>query len=223
MASFIIKTREKTRTENGQDILYGLKPNSTVDNVQKIKNFFAKRIYKNGELTTASDGIYTWILKTSGAFYAAKTFTKQELGTLHINLKMLTNDADTSDVYVAGELEMVDEGYGVNTVLFNLLSGTFMASKFKKLSLPEQLFLRNKIVTDVQNVLMGFGLPSVFLECSALKCSDEEKLGGMKLIEDADIKTGPNNVALLNQLFYRRGGTRRTRKAHKFSKTRRHR
>lgn len=217
MSSFIIKSRESTITDNGQKILYGLKPNSTPANIQKIKDFFSNRIYKNEELINAPGGLYTWILKQDGSFYASKTFSKQELGTLHINLKMLTNDDNNSDIVAAGELELVDEGYGVNTVLFNLLSGTFMASKLKK-----NAYLRNELVRQVETVLIGFGIPSTFLECAS--CSEEEKMGGMKLIETSLIKTSPKKVAILNELFYRRAGGR-TRKAKKnrFKKTRRYR
>jgi hypothetical protein len=214
MSSFIIKSRESTITDNGQRILYGLKPNSTPANIQKIKNFFSKRIYKNEQLVSAPGGLYTWILKQDGSFYASKTFSKQELGTLHINLKMLTNNNSNTDVIAAGELELIDEGYGINTVLFNLLSGTFMASKLKKNS-----YLRNELIRQVETVLMGFGIPSSFLEC--MSCSEEERIGGMKLIETADIKTGPSNIAMLNEMFYRRGGTRKAKK-NRFKKTRRH-
>jgi hypothetical protein len=214
MSSFIIKSRENTITDNGQRILYGLKPNSTPANIQKIKNFFSKRIYKNEQLVSAPGGLYTWILKQDGSFYASKTFSKQELGTLHINLKMLTNNNSNTDVIAAGELELIDEGYGINTVLFNLLSGTFMASKLKKNS-----YLRNELIRQVETVLMGFGIPSSFLEC--MSCSEEERIGGMKLIETALIKTSPKKVAILNELFYRRGGTQKAKK-NRFKKTRRH-
>jgi hypothetical protein len=214
MSSFIIKSRESTITDNGQRILYGLKPNSTPANIQKIKNFFSKRIYKNEQLVSAPGGLYTWILKQDGSFYASKTFSKQELGTLHINLKMLTNNNSNTDVIAAGELELIDEGYGINTVLFNLLSGTFMASKLKKNS-----YLRNELIRQVETVLMGFGIPSSFLEC--MSCSEEERIGGMKLIETALIKTSPKKVAILNELFYRRGGTQKAKK-NRFKKTRRH-
>jgi hypothetical protein len=216
MSSFIIKTREKTYTDDGS-ILYGLKPNATPENIKKIKNFFANRIYKNQELNKAKTGIYTWIIKTDGSLYATKTFSKQELGTLHINLKMLTNDEDSSDVFAAGELELVDEGYGAKTVIFNLLSGTYMASKFKKIAADQQITFRNSIVSHVENILLSFGLASVFLECSSVSCSDEEKLGGTKILENADIKTSPKKIAILNELFVRRGG--RTRKRSKARKS----
>ena len=215
MSSFIIKTREKTYTDDGS-ILYGLKPNATPENIKKIKNFFANRIYKNQELNNAKAGIYTWIIKTDGSLYATKTFSKQELGTLHINLKMLTNDEDSSDVFAAGELELVDEGYGAKTVIFNLLSGTYMASKFKKLSVDQVIPFRNNIVKHVENMLLSFGLASVFLECSSAPCYDEERIGGTKILENAHIKTSPKKIAILNSLFIRRGG--RTRKRSKSRK-----
>jgi hypothetical protein len=206
-SSFIIKKRELTRTENGQKILFGMKPDASVQNIQQIKQFFKNRIFKNAEIADAKPGLYTWILKNDRSFYASKTFSKQELGTLHINLKMLTNSGNESNsgIYAAGELEVVDEGEGegVPTILFNLLSGTFMIPKFKKLSNSQKISLRNKIVDDVQTLLMDYGVPSTFLESSN---SEEERIGGKKLIESANIRTSPKKLAILNQYFQRISG-----------------
>ena len=208
--AFIIKTREKTITDNGQEILYGLKMRSTPptpNNLQRItimKDFFRDRIYKNEGLPNAPPGLYTWILKSDGNFYAAKTFTKQELGTLHINLKMLTNNIEPSPVDAAGELQINNDG----TVDFNLLSGTYMKSKSKS-------ELRRKM-SNVINKLATFGISANFLESSA---SNEGALGGKKLIEATNIRTSPENIEMLNRYFERRGGTRSTRRKIRNRKT----
>jgi hypothetical protein len=211
--AFIIKTREKTITDNGQEILYGLKMRSTpptpknLERIATMKQFFKDRIYTNGQIHAAPPGIYTWILKSNGNFYAAKTFTKQELGSLHINLEMLTSNID-DDIYIdgAGELQINTVGGPIG---FNLLSGTFMASKFKKLSQNNSIKLRDTIATKVINKLAEFGISATFLESSD---SNEEKLGGKKLLEVTNIRTSPQNIAILNTFFNRRAGGRRTRK-----------
>jgi hypothetical protein len=196
--SFIIKTREKTITQNGQSILYGINKNKA--NYNKLREFFSKRIYKNEQILEADDGLYTWILKNSGNIYIAKTFTKQEIGTLHINLNNLTNSSNASDVYAAGELEILKEGY----INFNLLSGTYMVPKFKKKDNAEKMKLRNEIVSKFINILMKrYGIKANFIESDA---SEEEKLGGKKIIEGAEIKTSPENIEMLNSLFKRVNG-----------------
>lgn len=216
MSYFLTKKRQKTRTERGEDFLYNPKSNK----LPEITDFFSKRVVTNEQLQTAEAGLYTWILRESKNIYAAKTITKQEIGTLHINLDMLTNPIDSSNIYAAGELEIIREENNVPvTIIFNLLSGSYMVRKFKGLSEKNTLVLRNEIVNNVQAVLMRYGIPSQFLECSGITCSPEEKIGGMNLIETANIRTSNNNLGILNKMFNRVGG-RRTKKMVKRRKTR---
>lgn len=220
MSYFIIKTREKTRTENGNEFLYNKQSNK----MNEIMKYFSKQMVINENLNNASPGLYTWIMRDSGNFFASKTLTKQEIGTLHVNLKMLTDSIDNTDIYAAGELEIIkEENYAPATIIFNLLSGSFMVKKFDKLSEENKLLLRNKIVIRVQNQLMLFGIPSQFLECSVLSCSKEEIIGGMKLIENTNIRTNKNTLNILNTMFIRKGGRSHSRrlKKSKYNKTRR--
>lgn len=215
MSYFPIKTREKTITESGNAFLYN-KP--IYEKTSNITKYFSNRLVTNEQLLEAKPGIYTWILRNSGNFYAIKIITKQEVGTLHANLKLLTDSFDSSDIEAAGELEIIkEENYAPPTIIFNLLSGTYMVKKFNKLSEKDKLFLRNQIVTNIQSILINFGIPSQFLECSGIGCSEEEKLGGMKIIEISNIKTSPKKLAVLNIMFRRKGG--RTRKQKRFRKT----
>jgi hypothetical protein len=209
---FVIKTRKKTRTENGNEFLY----NKKADKLPEIINFFSKRIIKNDGLLAAPPGIYTWILRDSKNIYASKTMTEQEIGTLHANLDMLTATTDSSPIIAAGEFLKKDDG----TFQFNLLSGSYMANKFKKTRgesdsnflqriLPE----RNKIVLDVQNIVLPYGIIFYFLECSAINdCSIEEIIGGKNIIEGRNIRTQNANLKELNKMFNRKGGRRKTRK-----------
>jgi len=205
MSFFIIKTREKTRTENGNEFLY----NKKSDKLPNILNFFSKKIVQNEELRNAEPGLYTWILRESGNIFASKTLTKQEIGTLHINLDILTNKKDNSTIYAAGELKIIQKNTEPNTIIFNLLSGSYMVKKFKNLSNKNILILRNNIVKKFQDILESFFIPSQFLECSAIICSEEEKIGGMKLIEISNIRTPRTNLNVLNTMFNRKGGTRK--------------
>jgi hypothetical protein len=204
MSYFIIKTREKTRTEDGNEFLYNKKTNK----LPNIINFFSKKVIENDGLTNAEPGLYTWILRESGNIFASKTLTKQEIGTLHVNLDMLTKQKDNTNIYAAGELEIIQEDILPNTINFNLLSGTYMVKKFEKLNNSNKIRLRNQIVTVVENKLSSLGISSQFLECSVLSCSKEELIGGMKLIESANIRTPNSNLANLNLMFNRKGGRR---------------
>jgi hypothetical protein len=216
MSQFITKKRQRTRTEKGDEFLYSPKANK----LPEIMNFFSKRIVKNEQLQTAKAGLYTWILRESGNIYAGKTRTKQETGSLHINLDMLTNSIDSSNIYAAGELEIIREENNVPvTIIFNLLSGSYMVRKFTGLSEKDTLVLRNEIVNKVQEILMSYGIPSQFLECSGIGCSPEEKIGGMNLIETANIRTSNKKLIKLNKMFNRVGG-KRTRKARRHRQTR---
>lgn len=211
---FVIKTREKTRTDNGNYFLYNKKPNRTPENDKLVYDYFSKKMVVNDKLESAPIGLYTWIIRSSGSIYASKTLSKQEIGTLHSNLKMLSDQIDKSDIYAAGELEITREmNNGPTTILFNLLSGSYMADKFKRIkgesnsSYEERILnLRNKLVGAFQSLLSGFGISSHFLECSVMSCSDEEKIGGMKLIETSNIRTNKSTLNNLNKLFVRKYG-----------------
>lgn len=220
MSYFPIKTRDKTYTKTGNEFLYNKPIYGKINNISK---YFSNRLVTNEQLLEAKPGIYTWILRRSGNFYAIKIITKQEIGTLHLNLKLLTDLYDPSDIEAAGELEIIiEEKYVPPTIIFNLLSGTYMVKKFDRLSEKDKLFLRNQIVENIQNILINFGIYSQFLECSGIECSEEEKLGGMKIIEHANIKTSPAKLEVLNSMFTRRGGVNRKqmklKKTHKLYK-----
>ena len=200
---FPIKTREKTCTANGRQCLFVKKSNRTPENIQKILNYFSKRILFNEQLLEAAPGLYTWILRESGNLFAARTISKQEIGTLHINLKDLTDKIDNSDIYAAGEFEI-----DLPVIKFNLSSGTFMAKKFTNAGKIE---LRNEVVETVEKKLKSLSLANakadakavkpVFLECSNATCSEEELISGRKLIEAANIRITPNNFEAVSTMF----------------------
>jgi hypothetical protein len=196
---FPIKTRETTCTVNGRHCLFLKKSIRTQENIQKTLNYFSKRILFNEQLLEAAPGLYTWILRESGNLFAARTISKQEIGTLHINLKDLTDKIDNSDIYAAGEFEI-----DLPVIKFNLSSGTFMAKKFRNAGKIE---LRNEVVETVEKKLKSLSLADakavkpVFLECSDATCSEEELISGKKLIETSNIRITPNNFKAVSTMF----------------------
>jgi hypothetical protein len=215
MPFLVLKNRESTYNKKGNKFKYKHK---TVRNNMSINTFFSGKIIQNTALVTAKEGLYTWILRSSGNFYAAKTITKQEVGSLHVNLDMLTS-SDKTPIIAAGELQIIVG----QPVRFNLLSGTYMAKKFEKLSNSDKTQYRNELVKTVITILGNLGISAQFLECSDNSCSPEERIGGKNIIETADIKTNNATLAELNTFFNRSyGGTRqRVIKHHK--KTRKNR
>ena len=192
---FPIKTREKTCTANGRQCLFVKKSDRTPENIEKILNYFSKRILFNEQLLEAPPGLYTWILRESENLFAARTISKQEIGTLHINLKELTDEIDNSDIYAAGEFEI-----DLPVIKFNLSSGTFMAKKFTNAG---KIKLRNAIVERVEKKLKSISpaIQPVFLECSDATCSEEELISGRKLIETSNIRITPNNFEAVSTMF----------------------
>ena len=200
---FPIKTRETTCTVNGRHCLFLKKSIRTQENIQKTLNYFSKRILFNEQILESLPGLYTWILRESGNLFAARTISKQEIGTLHINLKDLTDKIDDSDIYAAGEFEI-----DLPVIKFNLSSGTFMANKFRNAGKIE---LRNEVVETVEKKLKSLSLANakanapviqpVFLECHDAACSEEELISGRKLIEAANIRITPNNFETISTMF----------------------
>ena len=196
---FPIKTRETTCTVDGRHCLFVKKSIRTQENIQKTLNYFSKRILFNEQLLEAAPGLYTWILRESGNLFAARTISKQEIGTLHINLKDLTDKIDNSDIYAAGEFEI-----DLPVIKFNLSSGTFMAKKFRN---ANKIELRNEVVETVEKKLKSLSLANVtviqpvFLECSDATCSEEELISGRKLIETSNIRITPNNFKAVSTMF----------------------
>jgi hypothetical protein len=226
MSFFVIKKTKPTITENGTEFIYNHNKNndSKLEKLEKVKQYFKKRIVYNKNLLTAPIGIYTWILRASGNIFASKIITKQEIGTLHKNLDMLTSIDDSTPIIAAGEFLKKENG----TFYFNLLSGTYMVDKkeFKKARgesneahLERILPQINILVNTVKSTVSDFGINFEFLECSGIECTPQERIGGKNIIETANIRTPISNLNKLNKLFIRTGG-KRTKKLVKRRKTR---
>lgn len=138
--------------------------------LQPFVNDLKGKLLVDGGLAEAPEGIYTWILKR-GHLYAMRLMTNQEIGSLHVNINVLTlhqenvewihantlkntRRAEAKPV-AAGEVLVarnngVGAGVGVGAedvvLYFNLQSGTFSEPllKCRAVSLGEQKGLNKK-------------------------------------------------------------------------------
>jgi len=220
MSFFAIKKTQPTVAENGTPTFFNLIPNQVNTAIQ----YFSSKMIQNDQLRGATPGIYTWILKPSG-FYAIKTISKQELGTLHANLDVFSGKTKDNPVQAAGEMKVTMDG-GQVKVLFNLLSGTYMKRIFSGISAANDPGLRNSLIQMVQSHLAHFGILAEFLECIE-PCSQEEIQGGQALLEPTNIRTSSENMRILKSMFANRsaakGGVRRHTRKSKQRQTRRRR
>jgi hypothetical protein len=204
---FVVKTREKTITDNSngfsqKDFLFSKRPEIETESV--INAFKARMLSSPYEFPSAEPGYYTWIIRDSKKgddtkIYALRTISKQEVGTLHTNIKMYSDRVDPNPIVAAGELEIKPDG----TIYFNILSGTFMKPIFDRLNgKSQQINLRNKLAAKFISLFQNAGINPIFLECTSNnRCSEEELLGGKKLIENNDIITPVKNLKFLRQYF----------------------
>lgn len=117
-----VKTREPTVNS------LGLATYRPVDK-NKCMAYFQEFLLFDQEVIDAEPGVYTWILKDFGAslgrhLIASRTYSGQELGTLHLNLNQFTKPGR---IIIAGELSINEGVNGQKTHTFNILSGTYSA------------------------------------------------------------------------------------------------
>ena len=206
-AFFILKTGRSTLDEDGNEYRF-IKPYKRA--AQDIIDTFKARMLS--DLSSAGDGIYTWIIKDDGKMYLSKTLGNQEIGSLHVNLDMYSGEAN---VIAAGELKK--EG---PTVTYNLRSGTYMEKVIKARD------VRNEKVKLVSDFISKNGLTPKFLKCKSDEngngtedCTEEyETLAGMNIIDkQGSIVTPMNEIELYKTMFTvetdgnAKGGTRKAR------------
>ncbi len=220
MSFFAIKKTQPTVSENGTATFCNIIPN----HVNPEHQDFSSKMIQNEQLRGATPGLYTWILKPSG-FYAIKTISKQELGTLHANLDVFSGKTKDNPVQAAGEMKVITDS-GQVKVVFNLLSGTYMKRIFSGISLENAPSMRNSLIQTVQSHLAYYGIQAEFLEC-VKPCSQEEIQGGQALLEPTNIRTSAENMRILKSMFANRsaakGGARRRTQKSKLRRTRRRR
>lgn len=145
---FIIKTRELATNNIGR-ATYTFKNRSTPKKPECFTQFQKKFLKFDTQIVDTPASFYTWILKdfkVDGKRHLvfAQTPSKQEVGTLHMNIDALTA---SGTVFIAGELK-ISEG---REYYYNILSGSYSA----KLS-PDDQVSRN---LALKGVLISFGIP----------------------------------------------------------------
>jgi hypothetical protein len=170
--------------------------------VESLIEFFRARILIDEQIRESPDGPYTWLIKERPGkpdmLVSARTVTRQELGTLHLNLDQFSAEGT---VVAAGELVKKED-----IVAFNLMSGTFMRGFFKQFKSRYMVqFQQEKILTRVAAKLKSIGFEEVaFLPLEEEEGENEEYYedknylaafaAGQPILDYEDIITRMSNI-----------------------------
>jgi hypothetical protein len=127
--SYKIKNTQSTRRNNGSIIRYFAENRNALEHaMNRLDQELEPLLLRNEQIVEAEPGIYTWIIK-NGILYAARIFTQQEIGTLHLDLDRQTSIGKSDykqNIFSAGELK-ISSSQGNPVIYFNLQSGTYTA------------------------------------------------------------------------------------------------
>lgn len=194
---FAVKTKRETVKPNGRHVTYKISERPTKPISAVIAHFQSKFIY-DADFVAAPDGPYTWVLKRredNGALMmvTGRTTSQQELGTLHSNL---VNFSPPGEIMAAGEFVKVG-----SEVLFNLQSGTYMASVFKKIPMPAaKAAKREELVAIIEEYLGPFGLHATFNTAPA-GSPEEHALVGLPMIDTMEIVSTLSDIVEYKRLL----------------------
>lgn len=211
----------KTRTRRGY-VRYTRKANLNSDKKRRMIKLFYKNILSNEQLRESKkDGLYTWIIRGGDmihsqpiqlkqdydnkniTIYASKVKTKQETGSLHTNLELLTREIDGNHLPITAAGEYLFKNGGI---YFNLRSGTYMYQQaytmlphFKqKASYNESDIIEmfNEIARRVLYLLTSIiGIPAMYY-------SQAGESGGFPLLASSEIIENNTNRRL-NEFYNR--------------------
>jgi len=198
---FTIKKREATHYNNSGTRKVKRYRSSSARSIpiERFINYARHRILIGNQLHLAKDGVYTWIIKTirgHPAFITAPVKTKQELGTLHVNLDDLTG---SGEVVAAGELlKLGDE------VFYNLQSGTYMADKFKdKRGKPKKTDEDRQEIQEGLRAIADKEFRKMRLKpefkLAGATAKNENRFGGEPILNTMKIVTNLNTIKELNE------------------------
>lgn len=155
-------------------------------------NYFKSNIITNDEFNpSVEDGLYTWVLKSSGNFYTAKINEGQEIGTLHNNIVVLTYDNDPNNIQAAGEIEKIG-----NELTFNFSSGTYM---------KDDIPITDQLIKQFIEKLKSFGWSNI---------NYSGKTTSFIKLENDRLKPSEERLKKLNTMYTwsNLGGKRRTKR-----------
>ena len=192
---FVIKQKHPTINSNGKEHRY-TRSKGHAESLAAV-GYFTEKIIINDALSSAPVGIYTWII-VGDNFYAIKVIGKQEIGTMHRDLYRFSDSRsrNQTDIIAAGELEIKIE-QGEKLIEFNFLSGTYYKRFIPKIGVETAI---SELTDTVKDKLKSLGI------------NNSEYVYDKKLIDDASFRASPNNISILNSLFNKEGGKRRTKR-----------
>ena len=125
--------------------------------VRPFYDYFSPLLLRND---LREDGIYTWVLLTTGDLFAIRTLTGQETGTLHENiLKYIVYrygdefSDPASQLVVSGELYLqTDNNSHYRRLFFNFESGTFAKLILRSKKEEEKTVLQQSLVPYVSTI-----------------------------------------------------------------------
>jgi hypothetical protein len=219
-------------------------------NITPVKANAIAQFRFDGELATAPDGVYTWILKDfivgprerHRHLVSAPARTKQEIGSLHVNMDNLTKEGS---VIAAGELRKTGA-----TLEYNISSGTYMGDVFvdtvfqtRKSSGGKRIYkkdvityttdeevaaalaVRDQILRAAAATFAALGFGATFLEIAGpLRDQPIANIAGQPILETADIVLANASLfglykAGLKEVGWSRGGARKTARRRRHRKT----
>jgi hypothetical protein len=188
---YVIMKKKPTLTSAGTRKRYRLSKTGR-RSVREVKDYFRRKLFEGPSVSRGPDGYYTWLIKETGAgllLVAGRTRSKQEIGTLHVNMNDLT---EPGDVLAAGEFIKREDH-----IMFNLQSGSFMKKIFTSKELrtrAARLAKRDQLVALASAEFERNHLHPTFNE----SVEDDEEIAGAPMIDIADIRTTLSNIAEFN-------------------------
>lgn len=217
-------------------------------NITPVKANAIAQFRFDDELVAAPDGVYTWILKDfivgprdrHRHLVSAPARTKQEIGSLHVNMDNLTKEGS---VIAAGELRKTG-----TSLQYNISSGTYMGDVFvdtvfqtRKSSGGKRVYkkdvitymtdeevaaalaVRDQILRATAAAFSALGFDATFLEIAGpLRDQPIANIAGQPILEAADIVLANAGLFALYKAGLKevgwpsaaqaRGGARKTRR-----------
>jgi len=211
----------RTRTRRGY-VRYTRKTNMTHDKKRRMIKLFYKNILSNEQLRQSKEnGLYTWIIRggdmihSTGpqlktdydhkniTIYASKVKTKQETGSLHTNMELLTREIDGNEQPITAAGEYLFQNGGI---YFNLRSGTYMYQQaYSMLPRFKQKAAYNE--SDVIELFNEIARRVLYLFTSVLRIpamyySQAGESGGFPLLASSNIMENNTNRRL-NEFYNR--------------------
>lgn len=132
-SAFCIKKGRGTHCIENPNMIHFF--NTPIRNIDCLVDYFIHQLITNESLCDAEDGIFTWVMVKPNKVYALRTYSNQEIGTLHRNLIEYVRvvEGRRPGLMVAGEMEIhTDVETGIRHLAFNFQSSLFVFEVLEK-------------------------------------------------------------------------------------------